>query len=65
MEGSLWHFTRGSDQDHPKEKEMQEGKVIVQGGFTNSQGKKRREKEGYTQLNAECYKYRGEIQKPF
>ena len=32
---------------------MQEGKVIVQGGFTNSQGKKRREKEGYTQLNEE------------
>ena len=32
---------------------MQEGKVIVQGGFTNSQGKKRREKEGYTQINAE------------
>ena len=32
---------------------MQEGKVIVQRGFTNIQGKKRREKEGYTQLNAE------------
>ena len=32
---------------------MQEGKVIVQGGFTNSQGEKRREKEGYTQLNEE------------
>ena len=32
---------------------MQEAKVIVQEGFTNSQGKKRREKEGYTQLNEE------------
>ena len=39
---------QGSFHSNPKEKEMQEGKVIVQGGFTNSQGKKRREKEGYT-----------------
>ena len=29
-----------------QEKEMQEGKVVVWGGFTNSQGKKRRERQG-------------------
>ena len=47
----------GTDQNHPKEKEMQEGKVIVWGGFTNSRGKKRAkgkgERERYTQLNAQ------------
>ena len=34
-----------SEQNHPKEKESQEGKVVVQGGFTNSQKKKRSEKQ--------------------
>ena len=26
----------GSEQNHPKEKEKQEGKVVIWGGFTNS-----------------------------
>ena len=30
----------------PKKKEMQEGRVVVWGGFTNSSGKKRRERQG-------------------
>ena len=29
MDGDLKHCTEGSDQNHPKEKEMQEGKVVV------------------------------------
>jgi len=29
MDGGLQHCTGGSDQNHPKEKEIQEGKVIV------------------------------------
>ena len=33
--GSL-HCIRGSDQNHPKEKETQESKAAVSGGFTNS-----------------------------
>ena len=36
MDGDLKHCTGGSDQNHPQEKEMQEGKMIVQGGLTNS-----------------------------
>ena len=28
--------TGGSDQDHPQEKEMQIGKMVVWGGLTNS-----------------------------
>ena len=46
-----------SDQDHPQEKEMQEGKTAVWGGLTNTCEKKRSEskgvKERYTHLNAE------------
>ena len=29
MDGGSWHFTGGSDQDYPQEKEMQEGKIVV------------------------------------
>ena len=39
MDGGSCHCTRGSDQDHPQEKEMQKGKMG--------------EKERYTNLNAE------------
>ena len=37
--------TGGNDQDHPQEKEMQKGKMIVWGGLTNSCEKKRSEKQ--------------------
>ena len=43
--GGSWHSTGGSDQDHPQEKEMQKGKMIVWGGLTNSWEKKRSEKQ--------------------
>ena len=33
---NIVHCTGGSDQNHSKEKEMQEGKVIIYRGFTNS-----------------------------
>jgi len=46
MDGGLWHCVGGSDQNHPKEKEIQEGKVVVWGGFTCNWGKKIREREG-------------------
>ena len=39
------HYTRGGNQNHPKEKEIQEGKVVVWGGFINSWGKKRSKKQ--------------------
>ena len=41
MDGGLWHCTGGRDQDHPQEKEMQKGKMVVRGGLTNSWEKKR------------------------
>ena len=39
-----WHCIGGSDQDHPQEKEMQKGKMLVWGGLTNSCEKKRSKK---------------------
>ena len=57
MDGGLWHCTGDRNQDHPQEKEMQKGKMIVWGSLTNSWEKKRSrgkgEKERYTQLNIE------------
>ena len=29
MDQGSWHCTEGSDQDHPQEKEMQKGKMVV------------------------------------
>ena len=34
-----------SDQDHPQEKEIQKGKMVVGGGLTNSCEKKRSERQ--------------------
>ena len=28
MDGDSWHCTKGSDQDHPQEEEMQKGKMV-------------------------------------
>ena len=41
------------DQDHPQEKEMQKGKMIVSGGLTNS-GEKKREVKGKEKRNDIC-----------
>ena len=64
MPEELWTEVRdctgGSDQDHPQEKEMQKGKMVVWAGLTNSWEKKRSEgkgeKERYTHLNAKFQK---------
>ena len=43
--GSSWHCTGDRDQHHSNRKEMQESKMAVWGGLTNSCEKKRREKQ--------------------
>ena len=57
MDGALSHWTGGSDQNHSQEKEMQEDKVVIWRGFTNSWRKKGSKKQGrkkrYNQLNTE------------
>ena len=57
MDGSLYHCTRVSDQNHPKEKEMQEAKWLSKKSSKIAEKEKKqkakRERERYTQLNAE------------
>ena len=69
MDGVSWHYTGDSDQDHPQEKEMQEGKMVVWVGLTNSWEKKRlkrkRKKERYTHLNAEFQRIARRYKKAF
>ena len=57
MEWGSWHCTGGSDQDHPQEKEMQKGKMVVWGALQIAEQRRevkgKEEKERYTHLNAE------------
>ena len=48
MDGGLEHCIGGSDQNHPQEKEMQKGKMVVRGGLTNNCKKKRSERQKKT-----------------
>ena len=57
MDGGSCHCTRGSDQDHPQEKETQKGKWLseeaLQTAVKGREVKGKGEKEKYTHLNAE------------
>ena len=57
MDRGSCHCIGGSDQDHPQEKEMQKGKMVVEGGKQitekRREAKGKGEKERYTHLNAE------------
>ena len=57
MDRGSWHCTGGSDQDHPQEKEMHKGKMIVLGTLQISEKRRevkgKGEKERYTHLNAD------------
>ena len=46
MGGGLWHCTGGIYQEHPQEKEIQKGKIVVWGGLPNICEKKRRRRKG-------------------
>ena len=56
MDGGSWHCTGGSDWDHPQEKEIQEGKMVVwedlQIAEKRREAKGKGEKERYSHLNA-------------
>ena len=56
MDGGSQHCIGGSDQNHPKEKEMQEGKVVAEKALQIAEErrevKSKREREKYTQVNA-------------
>ena len=60
MDGGLLHCTGGRDQDHPQEKEMQNGKMAkwlseeaLQIAEKRREAKSQGEKERYKHLNAE------------
>ena len=57
MDGGSGHCRRGGAQNYPQEKEMEKGKMIVQGGLTNNSKKKKRKrqrrKERYTHQKTE------------
>ena len=59
LDGGSWYCRGDREQDRPQEKEMQNSKMVVWGGLTNSCEKKRSEgkgeKERYTHLNADGY----------
>ena len=53
MDGGSWHCTGGSDQDHPQEKESQNGCLRRPYRELWREKKGKGEKERYTHLNAE------------
>ena len=69
MDGGSSHCTGGSDQDHPPEKEMQKGKMVVWGAFhiaeKEREAKGKGEKERYTHLNAEFQRIARRYKKAF
>ena len=56
MDRGSGHCTRGSDQDHPQEKEVEKGKWLceaaLQTAMKRRDAKGKGEKERYTHLNA-------------
>ena len=57
MDGGSWHCTRGKDQDHPQEEEIQKAKWLsedaLQTAMKRREVKRKGEKERYIHLNAE------------
>ena len=60
MDGGLEHCIGGSDQNHPQEKEMQKGKMVVRGGLTNNCEKKRSERQKKT---GKIYRFGSKVSK--
>ena len=69
MDEGSWHYTRGSDQDHPQEKEMQKGKMVseeaLQIAEKRGEVKGKGEKERYTHLNGEFQRLERRDKKAF
>ena len=57
MDGGSWHYTRGSNQDHPQEKDMQKGKMVskeaLQIAEKRRDAKGKGEKGRYTHVKAD------------
>ena len=46
MDGGLWHCIGGNDQDHPQEKEMQKGKMVVWGVLQIAEKRRHKRQRG-------------------
>ena len=68
MDGGLWHYTGGSDQNYPQEKKCKKAKWLseeaVQIAEKRIEAEGREEKERYTHLNAEFQRIAKEKRKP-
>ena len=69
MDGTLWHWTGGSDQDHPQEKEMKKAKCLSKEALQITEKRRevkgKGEKEIYTHLNAEFHRIARRDKKAF
>ena len=68
MDGGSWHFTAGSDKDHPKKKKCKKAKWLSEKALQitekRREAKGKGEKERYTHLNAEFQRIQAEIRNP-
>ena len=60
MDRDSWHCRGDGDQDHPQEKEMQKGKMVVWGSLTNSWEKKRSKRQ---RRKGKIYSSEGKVQR--
>ena len=63
MDGGLWHWQAGGDQNHPQEKEMQKAKWLSEEAEKRREAKGKVEKERYIIWMQSSKKYQGEIRK--
>ena len=68
MDRGLWYYTRGSDQDHPQEKESQRAKSLPEEALQIAEKRRdvkgKEEKERYTHLKAEFQRMARRDRKP-
>ena len=69
MNGGSWHYTGGSDQDHPQKKKCKKAKWLseecLQIAEKRRDAKGKGEKERYTHMNAEFQKVARRHKKAF
>ena len=68
MDGGLWHYTGGRDEDHPQDKEMKKGKWLFEEVLQTAMKrnvKDKGEKERYIHVNAEFQRIARKDQKAF
>ena len=67
MDQGSQYYTGGNDQNHNKDKEMQEGELVEEAlqKSEKREAKGKGERERFTQLNAEFWRIARRVKKPF